>query len=529
MRTSPDPRSPDRPARAPDPGRLASCSTASRAGRPAAGSRVGPGGDGQAPPGRPGLHPGRPVHDELRLHATRPPRLPRVRRALRRPGEATDTDGCRHHLAPARHAGPVRRGRRPSPPAAPPSGTAASPTARGARCVSEGRRSRRLRRQRLRPGPGRRRRRTQGQPERPVLGRPVGLSAHGAPQGTPGLLLRPVQPAPHHAAVAEDRRLARCRPTAAGAGTSTPRRPGIPGDSGSGFLDADGRAVGTLSTVAIAPLAGSNGLGDLQRELRYAQRHSGIPGLRLVRGTEPFSPVPSDLRVPRSGVGSGPMGARRASASAVVAVVGGVLLVTLLVAWAASIGPSEVLRGDGPERLQAEPSETPALNIPSESDGGPDRSRKNRRAAGRGRDRGRPGASCSWCSGSLVLVALIFLGHRAARWAVADVRRPLSPAAAPGGGRVRRARRSPPHRGRSWTETPATARACSTGTPRNAHRRGAGTGSRRWRRAPVSSGDLGDVVRVHPADARDRVDADSARGRAARRALPRGAVLATTS
>jgi hypothetical protein len=68
--------------------------------------------------------------------------------------------------------------------------------------------------------------------------------------------------------------------------------PGIPGDSGSGFLDADGRAVGTLSTVAIAPLAGSNGLGNLARELDFARRHSGIGGLRLVKGHEAFSAVP---------------------------------------------------------------------------------------------------------------------------------------------------------------------------------------------------------------------------------------------
>lgn len=68
--------------------------------------------------------------------------------------------------------------------------------------------------------------------------------------------------------------------------------PGIPGDSGSGFLDEEGRAVGTLSTVAIAPLAGSNGLGNLARELRFARQHSGIDGLRLVRGTEPFSSMP---------------------------------------------------------------------------------------------------------------------------------------------------------------------------------------------------------------------------------------------
>jgi hypothetical protein len=67
--------------------------------------------------------------------------------------------------------------------------------------------------------------------------------------------------------------------------------PGIPGDSGSAFVDAQGQALGTLSTVAIAPLAGSNTIGDLSRELAYAQQHSGIDGLRLVDGTEPFSPA----------------------------------------------------------------------------------------------------------------------------------------------------------------------------------------------------------------------------------------------
>jgi len=67
--------------------------------------------------------------------------------------------------------------------------------------------------------------------------------------------------------------------------------PGVPGDSGSGFLDADGRAFGTLSTLAVAPLAGSNGVGDLSRELAFARSHSGIAGLRLVKGTEAFSPA----------------------------------------------------------------------------------------------------------------------------------------------------------------------------------------------------------------------------------------------
>ena len=64
--------------------------------------------------------------------------------------------------------------------------------------------------------------------------------------------------------------------------------PGIPGDSGSGFLDDSGKAFGVLSTVAAAPLPLSNGVGDLAREIAYAQSH-GVPGLSLVNGTEPFT------------------------------------------------------------------------------------------------------------------------------------------------------------------------------------------------------------------------------------------------
>ena len=65
--------------------------------------------------------------------------------------------------------------------------------------------------------------------------------------------------------------------------------PGIPGDSGSGFLNASGQAIGTLSTVALAPLAASNGVGDLGRELAYARAHSSFTGVQVVNGTEPFT------------------------------------------------------------------------------------------------------------------------------------------------------------------------------------------------------------------------------------------------
>ena len=67
--------------------------------------------------------------------------------------------------------------------------------------------------------------------------------------------------------------------------------PGVPGDSGSGFLTADGLAIGTLSTLGLAPLPASNNIGDLARELAFAHRHAGLRGLRLVHGTEPFEPV----------------------------------------------------------------------------------------------------------------------------------------------------------------------------------------------------------------------------------------------
>ncbi len=64
--------------------------------------------------------------------------------------------------------------------------------------------------------------------------------------------------------------------------------PGIPGDSGSGFLDEQGNALGVLSTVQLAPVAGSNGVGDLPKELAYANSHG--MAVAVVAGTEAFAP-----------------------------------------------------------------------------------------------------------------------------------------------------------------------------------------------------------------------------------------------
>jgi hypothetical protein len=65
--------------------------------------------------------------------------------------------------------------------------------------------------------------------------------------------------------------------------------PGLPGDSGSAFLNSGGAAMGVLSTLALAPYPASNGVSDLRLMLRYA-RH-GFRKLTLVRGTEPFGPL----------------------------------------------------------------------------------------------------------------------------------------------------------------------------------------------------------------------------------------------
>jgi Trypsin-like peptidase domain len=65
--------------------------------------------------------------------------------------------------------------------------------------------------------------------------------------------------------------------------------PGIPGDSGSGFLNSTGKAFGVLSTVQIAPLAGSNGVGDVGKELAYLHANTSFTGVQLEPGTAPFN------------------------------------------------------------------------------------------------------------------------------------------------------------------------------------------------------------------------------------------------
>lgn len=67
--------------------------------------------------------------------------------------------------------------------------------------------------------------------------------------------------------------------------------PGIPGDSGSAVVASDGKALGVLTSLAVAPLAASNGVGDISRELNYLNAHGGLGTITLAPGTEPFHPV----------------------------------------------------------------------------------------------------------------------------------------------------------------------------------------------------------------------------------------------
>lgn len=63
--------------------------------------------------------------------------------------------------------------------------------------------------------------------------------------------------------------------------------PGIPGDSGSGFMDAQGNAFGVLVTLQGLPFPASNGVTDLSRALAYANAKTGR-SIQLAMGTEPF-------------------------------------------------------------------------------------------------------------------------------------------------------------------------------------------------------------------------------------------------
>ena len=131
-------------------------------------------------------------------------------------------------------------------------------------------------------------------PSHPVLGRPGRHSTPTAPRPASRVysfgnssLRGGVE-----AALAEAGRQPRHRAAAAGRHPVYTVTPGVPGDSGSAFLDAEGNALGTLSTLAIAPLAGSNGVGDLEQRARPTRSSTAAsPACSWCRAPSRSSPI----------------------------------------------------------------------------------------------------------------------------------------------------------------------------------------------------------------------------------------------
>jgi len=130
-------------------------------------------------------------------------------------------------------------------------------------------------------------------PEVPVFGGPTGLREVGLPAGTPvysyqnsslrqglGLL------SPKQGLNLGDNGGGWTHEVA----TITP---GVPGDSGSGFMDPDGKAFGILSTLNLEPAPGTNGVGDLAKEVKYAQENGdGMGDVELQTGGPFHPPLP---------------------------------------------------------------------------------------------------------------------------------------------------------------------------------------------------------------------------------------------
>ena len=65
--------------------------------------------------------------------------------------------------------------------------------------------------------------------------------------------------------------------------------PGVPGDSGSGYLDADGKAFGLLSSL-MTPTT-TNGVTDIAKALEYAAENGSVGKVSLVTSDVPFAPA----------------------------------------------------------------------------------------------------------------------------------------------------------------------------------------------------------------------------------------------
>jgi hypothetical protein len=119
-------------------------------------------------------------------------------------------------------------------------------------------------------------------PSVPVLGGPTGLDTDGT---VPGERVFSYQPFHGDPVVREGRSLGESGGGLAHHVDTAP--PGRSGDSGSGYLDADGEAFGVLSTMILDGRP-TNGVADLAQALAYANAYGGVGRVALVPGTEPF-------------------------------------------------------------------------------------------------------------------------------------------------------------------------------------------------------------------------------------------------
>jgi hypothetical protein len=120
-------------------------------------------------------------------------------------------------------------------------------------------------------------------PTVPGLGGPTGLDTDGTQAGEPVFSF---QPQNGGRAIKEGRSLGVDDGGLAHRVETSP--PGRLGDSGSGYMDADGEAFGVLSTLILDERS-TNGVTDLAQALSYANRFGGIGRVALVRGNEPFA------------------------------------------------------------------------------------------------------------------------------------------------------------------------------------------------------------------------------------------------
>ena len=230
------------------------------------------------PPRHDDVHRRCPVHRQLRLHRRRRQRLRRVRRPLRRQGRGHRHQRLQRRLRPAGHPGRPSPTTATSPPRAPPSATARWPTARGSPSTRSAPPT-------PTPAPTTTWPWSRSTPPTSPRSTPRSRSGAARPASTP-TAPRPATVSGPTATRACAAALAPLSPhtgislgdDAADGGWSHPLytvTPGIPGDSGSAFVSAGGKAIGTLSTLGLAPLPASNNIGDLAKELAFAQAHSG--------------------------------------------------------------------------------------------------------------------------------------------------------------------------------------------------------------------------------------------------------------